>query len=207
MAFTIRAVRAADLPSLYYICLKTGDSGRDATTQYRDPYLLGHYYAAPYGAIEPESCLVLARERDDVAVGYLLGARDTLTFARRCEREWFPALRMHYPLPPVEDASADAGMIRAIHQGIDTGDPHLLPDYPAHLHIDLLPEAQGLGWGRRLIQRFAEALRAQGVPGVHLGVGARNANAIAFYERVGFTLLQSFESWYLYAMHLQPQRS
>lgn len=207
MSFHIRPVRAADLPALYYICLKTGDSGQDATPKYRDPYLLGHYFAAPYGAIEPESSFVLARERDDVAMGYVLGARDSVAFAQRCEREWFPALRMHYPLPAPDDPSPDAGMIRAIHAGVDTDDLHLAPDCPAHLHIDILPEAQGQGWGRKLITRFTENLRAHGVSGVHLGVGAKNHNAIAFYDRVGFTRLAAFDTWMLYAMRLQPKES
>jgi ribosomal protein S18 acetylase RimI-like enzyme len=203
MSYHIRPVRAADLPSLYYICLKTGDSGKDATARYRDPYLLGHYFAAPYGAIEPETCFVLAREGDDVPMGYVLGARDTVAFAQRCEREWFPALRMHYPLPAPDDHSPDAAMMRDIHAGIDTSDLHLIPDYPAHLHIDILPAAQGQGWGRRLIEQFIANLRAHGVPGVHLGVGAKNTNAIAFYGRVGFSRLAAFETWHLYAMRLK----
>ena len=37
-------------------------------------------------------------------------------------------------------------------------EPAMTPDaivatYPAHMHINLLPEAQGKGWGRRLIIR------------------------------------------------------
>jgi ribosomal protein S18 acetylase RimI-like enzyme len=202
MTFSIRPVRAADLPSLYYICLKTGDSGQDATTHYRDPYLLGNFFAAPYGAIEPESCFVLARTRDDVAIGYVLGTRDTVAFAQRCEREWFPALRAQYPMPAADDISSDADMIRAIYEGIDTSDLQVVPDCPAHLHIDLMPEAQKQGWGRKLIERFTGNLRAQDVPGVHLGVGANNTNAIAFYERVGFTCMAASGGGRLYAMRL-----
>jgi ribosomal protein S18 acetylase RimI-like enzyme len=47
-------------------------------------------------------------------------------------------------------------------------------------------------------------LRAQGVPGVHLGVGAKNTNAIAFYERIGFICITSSEGGHLYALRLQP---
>ena len=38
-------------------------------------------------------------------------------------------------------------------------------EYPAHLHIDLLPELQGQGWGRRLIDTLVAALRERGVRG------------------------------------------
>ena len=62
----------------------------------------------------------------------------------------------------------------------------MLAEYPAHLHIDLLPRLQGRGVGRRLVDTLLDALRRRGVPGVHLGVDAANTRAIGFYEHVGF---------------------
>jgi ribosomal protein S18 acetylase RimI-like enzyme len=62
-------------------------------------------------------------------------------------------------------------------------------EYPAHLHIDLLPEAQGKGWGRALIDALLAALRNRKVPGLHLGVGGANTGAIAFYKKLGFAVL------------------
>ncbi len=47
-------------------------------------------------------------------------------------------------------------------------------DYPAHLHIDLLPELQGQGFGRRLIDTLRGALAERGVAAVHLGMDAAN---------------------------------
>jgi hypothetical protein len=45
----LRGYRPGDQGHLYRICLQTGDHGTDATAQFRDPDLLGHVYAAPYG--------------------------------------------------------------------------------------------------------------------------------------------------------------
>ena len=59
--------------------------------------------------------------------------------------------------------------------------------YPAHLHIDLLPRAQGQGHGRRLMTAMFDRLTAAGASGVHLGVRRTNTRAIAFYEKLGFT--------------------
>ena len=191
MSFTIRPYHPSDLYSLYEICLKTGDSGADATDLYQDPQLLGHMYAAPYAIFEPELCFVLTYA--GVPVGYVLGTRESASFAERCEREWFPALRSRYPLPPAEDSSRDAGVIRAIHR------MHTLHSefaaYPAHLHIDLLPVGQGQGWGRRMMQTFLDRLTALGVPGVHLGVGIQNERAILFYERMGFQRVLEASTW------------
>jgi ribosomal protein S18 acetylase RimI-like enzyme len=64
-------------------------------------------------------------------------------------------------------------------------------DHPAHLHIDLLPETQGQGLGRRLIETLFAELTRRGVRGLHLGMDPNNAGAAAFYERLGMTLLPS----------------
>jgi ribosomal protein S18 acetylase RimI-like enzyme len=111
-------------------------------------------------------------------------------------------LRARYPLPPVEDASLDAGMIREIHHTFQVHPD--LAAYQAHLHIDLLPEAQGQGLGRRMIEALLGRMRAAGVPSIHLGVGARNANAIAFYEHVGFHQIKAYPGWIAYGMNLKP---
>lgn len=39
--------------------------------------------------------------------------------------------------------------------------------YPAHLHVDLLPRAQGHGVGQRLMAALFARLAAFGAPGVH----------------------------------------
>src|SRR5258706_13095644 len=87
----IRPYRPADLEALYDICLKTGDSGQDASPLYRDAKLVGHLYAAPYGVLEPTSAFVV---EDQAGVGgYIVGAADTAAFAARAEAEWWPKLR------------------------------------------------------------------------------------------------------------------
>ncbi|MBO1438244.1 GNAT family N-acetyltransferase [Meiothermus sp. CFH 77666] len=198
MAFTIRPYAPADLPHLYRVCLLTGDSGADASGLYRDPDLLGHIYAAPYAVHEPDLTFVLTDEKG--VCGYVLGCRDSNAFAAWMEAEWLPPLRYKYPLPPEGDVSKDAAMIRLIHKGYIPSS--LNPEYPAHLHIDLLPRAQGQGQGRKLMEVFLNRLRGLGVPGVHLGVGQRNAGAVAFYERMGFVRLQTFPWGYEYGLKL-----
>src|SRR5574340_681101 len=147
MSLTIRPYKKSDLSRLYEICLKTGNSGKDATGLYKDPLLLGQFYAVPYAAIHPELTFILADT--DVPIGYILGTNDSQFFHYETEKKWFPPLRDKYPLPEEDDDSADAKIIRLIHKGY-VPRPELL-SYPAHLHIDLLPEGQGQGMGRKLI--------------------------------------------------------
>ena len=58
--------------------------------------------------------------------------------------------------------------------------------YPSHLHIDLLPRAQGCGWGVRMMRHLLGALRDAGSPGVFLQMQASNARARRFYAKLGF---------------------
>jgi len=63
--------------------------------------------------------------------------------------------------------------------------PELLEEYPAHLHIDLLPEYERKGFGRRLMDMFCGRLRRDGAKGIHLVMATENLNGM-FYERLGF---------------------
>lgn len=176
------------LPDVYRICLRTGDSGKDASGLYLDPHLLGHFYAAPYPVFEPELCFMLCDTEG--ACGYMLATADSKAFERWMETEWLPPLKAKYPLPDQTDESRDARMIRIIHRGYKA--PVHSQRYPAHLHIDILPRAQGQGWGRRLLNTLLAHLRDRDIPGVHLSVGGRNRSGIAFYEHVGFKLLEEW---------------
>jgi ribosomal protein S18 acetylase RimI-like enzyme len=75
-------------------------------------------------------------------------------------------------------------------------------DYPAHLHIDILPDYQSKGIGSKLIKAFCDQLKENNVRGVMLIVGSENDGARRFYERNGFELLQDIESGAAYGKTL-----
>lgn len=179
---TVRRFQPGDAASLYDICLRTGASGQDASSRYADPELLGHVYVGPYLKLAPEFAFVV-EDRD--VTGYVVGAPDTHAFESSCEQHWWPPLRDRYPPPAPADRSPDADMVRLVHEPPHAAEP-VLDAYPAHLHIDLLPRSQGQGYGRRLLDVLFAAFARAAVPGVHLGVGAGNHRAIAFYRRMGF---------------------
>ena len=197
--FPIRTFRGEDLDPLYAICLRTADNGMDASDLYRDPALPGHVFAAPYALLEPDLCFVLTTD-GDAPCGYVVGTRNTAQFEARCEAEWFPALRGRYPMPAPDDQSHDARMMRLIHAGHCT-DPDLA-DWPAHLHIDLLPAAQGQGHGARLLEVFVGRLRELQVPALHLLTGPGNPRAMRFYERSGFAPIKTSGRTIAYGMRL-----
>jgi ribosomal protein S18 acetylase RimI-like enzyme len=185
----IRGYRPGDLRDLYRICLQTGDHGTDATAQFRDPDLLGHVYAAPYGMLEPSLAFV-AEDQAGVG-GYCLGALDSRAFEQHAEAEWWPPLRRRYAEPDAarrEQWTRDEQVAYLIHHPWPSDD-ELLAGFPSHLHIDLLPRIQGGGNGRRLMDLQLAALRERGSRGVHLNVNAANLRALGFYHHLGFTEL------------------
>jgi len=178
---TIRPYRPADLDAVYDICVRTADAGGDGRGQFSDDRLVGDVFAANYVTLEPEHAHVIDDGAGN-AVGYVLGTADTARFVQRCRDEWLPVVGSRY------DGSdpRDQGLLTLLRQ------PELLlvpglAGYPAHLHIDLLPEFQGLGLGRALMSAFLGGLHAAGVTRVHLGVSPVNTGAQAFYDRLGFT--------------------
>ena len=187
MAFFIRPYRARDLNAVYDICLKTGDSGEDATALYSDPKILGHLYAGPYVTLEPALAFMLTDGEE--VVGYILGALDTRRFHQRYRLEWLPPLQAELPDPAGDegDWTATERLYHRLHHP-DLPAP-VDSRYPSHLHIDLLPRAQGQGWGRKLMGTLLSELRRRGSVGVHLGVGKKNEGAVQFYKRTGFSVL------------------
>jgi GNAT superfamily N-acetyltransferase len=61
----------------------------------------------------------------------------------------------------------------------------LTPAYPAHLHINLAPEARSKGIGARLIEAFATHARSGGALGMHVVTSAASRN-VGFYAACGF---------------------
>lgn len=178
---------AREVTALYDVCLRTGADGKDASPFVQDPLLLGEVYLGAYLALEPELAFVVTAP-DDAPLGYVVGASDTVAFEDELEKNWWPALREQYPLGTFPEGSRDERLVQMMHSP-SRMDRELITGFPAHLHVDLLPDGQGGGNGRHLMETLFDALRARGVEGVHLGVSRENERAIGFYRHLGFTPL------------------
>jgi ribosomal protein S18 acetylase RimI-like enzyme len=178
----IRAYRPEDRDDVFDICVRTGDSGGDASGLYSDETLLPDIFADPYLTFQPDLAFVV--DTGERAAGYIISVADSVAFAEWYRQEWAPGFVQRHPvLATTSDAERDL-----IGYGTNPGGI-LIPEvaeYPAHLHIDLLPELQGQGFGRGLIRTLLAALAERGVPGVFLSMSASNTSARAFYARLGF---------------------
>jgi ribosomal protein S18 acetylase RimI-like enzyme len=184
----VRPYRPTDRDQLYEICVRTALAGGDARGMYSSDRLMGDLFAVPYATLEPEHAYVLDNGTGH-AVGYIVGTADTRRFVDRYRREWIPSTAERCPVPAEPPMTLDDVMLSFHH----APERMLIPEvgeYPAHLHIDLLPQWQGRGWGRQLIARFLQSLSEAGVPAVHLGMLTANTSARAFYDRLGFLELR-----------------
>ncbi len=180
--FSIRSYKSADTSAVYEICLKTGNSGQDATRLFSDPLVLGHIYVGPYMEFEPQSVFIL--EDDQGPCGYIMGVLDSQTYYQWMHSEWLPKIRVDYKKPTGNPDTWDETE-KITNLLFHPVSQRLLPDFPSHLHIDLLSRAQGKGQGKLMMDRFIDYLRYNKIPGVHLELSSNNDRAFNFYRKYG----------------------
>ncbi len=134
-----------------------------------------HIFCDYYIENEPENCFVLSN--DGKAVGYVICAENFSEFYEIYKNKYMPQImRM------------DKGMVNWAKEAYHLQEK-FQRKYPAHLHIDILPEFQRSGWGGKLINTLCQRLKAKGIKGVMLTTGTANETANNFYKKHGFTHL------------------
>ena len=167
----IRPYEEKDRENVRFVCLNSeGPCDMNATGQ----FFILTTYCDYYIECEPENCFVAADENDR-AVGYIICTEDYDTFRPRFLEEYLPRLDKlgpHYRI-----SAKNSTRLQEKHKA----------EYPAHMHIDLLPEYQRMGIGSQLVDTLAAHLKAKKIPGVMLTVGSSNQVGQNFYRKYGFT--------------------
>ena len=187
----VRRFKEEDRSGLYHVCLATGDSGASALHLYNEKDMLGEIYVGPYLSFQPDLALTLMQ---DGVSGYALAALDTRSFEYTLSKQWWPLIQEKYSNRSPENFNEREKNLFGYIQNPPLRPQEVVKDYPSHLHIDLLEQAQGRGIGKAMMHLLIEMLREKGSPGVHLGMGATNARAFTFYTKLGFTLLDKNEN-------------
>ena len=172
------------------------------------PYLWTHQFTH----LSPDTCFVLD-DGQGRAVGYCIGCADTDTFVASYDSYVTNVLDKASDISLPAGTSMDKkvpwfidgqwhepGLAQSAYSGywlLQAGNEDLEKEgYRATLHIDLLDEWQGKGWGRKLIDAFvvsakaelAKAKPAKENKGIWLGVAGDNGKVVPFYQRMGFRL-------------------
>jgi ribosomal protein S18 acetylase RimI-like enzyme len=180
-----RPFEPRDLAALHAISLATGHAGGDASHLYEDGHLVGHIYSAPYALLQADLAFVV--EDDDGVGGFVVGTIDTVLWENRLEQVWWPSLRRRYAYPSSapEAWTTDERRHAMIHHP-EHAPADVVRDYPAHVHLNLLPRLQHRGVGVRLLAVWLELASARDAKGIHVGVNHANAAALIFWKRQGF---------------------
>jgi len=180
----IRPYAPADRPRVRDIAYRTGFLGDSAACFWRDVESFANVWTGYYTDHEPESAFVA--ERGGTVVGFLLGCADS---AKAPAPKDALVREITRRLLIVRPGTARF-LWRSIAdgwRGIEAPAGTLIdPRWPAHLHVDLLPEARRGGVGAALMRAWLGQLRTLGTPGCHLVTLHENRRAVAFFERMGF---------------------
>ncbi|KXX73080.1 putative acetyltransferase OgpAT, partial [Madurella mycetomatis] len=180
------------------------------------PYL----WTLPFTHLCARNCFVLDDGAGN-AVGYVIGAPDVFALAAEYPRYVGEVLgsetgRADVPVPTqlsrreewrTTSSGADGEVNGAclaqlaykvewlVLEGVE-GKKELVEGWRAMMHIDLLEEWQGQGWGRKMIERFVEGVKGSGCEygkGIQIGVSGENTKVLGFYEKCGFRVYHGGE--------------
>jgi GNAT superfamily N-acetyltransferase len=180
---TIRTFREADRVELHALFARVGEGSPTES-------LWGHLeseaamYLDPYLELLPDS--VFLAEADGALVGYLTGCPDTAAFPSETTR-MTDAIRRYRLMvkrgPAAFFARSIADLVLAKIRRQPLSGDFTDPRWPAHLHINVAPEARGTGAAHGLMRAWLDQL---GSTGCHLQTLRENVRATTFFERMGF---------------------
>lgn len=184
---TIRPYEEKDEKAVESICIKTAPPSFVDTPKHIEKNLL--LYCRYYTRMKKHS--FVAVNENDEAVGYIFCEPDYNTYKKEYGRvELKQLLRLG-----ISAALQGRGGVLAV--------GHYAGNYPAHLHIDILPEYQRMGVGHMLVDALCKHLTAEGVKGVHLCCGAKNEMGVSFYRKYGFREIDSNPGAIVFALDLK----
>lgn len=171
----IRPAEDKDLKDIEYICRMT--AGPQARLREDVGRKISLTYSTYYARAEQSTSFVL--DDDGKAVGYILCAPDYSKYVKEYRKN---EVKQLWKIDKPQSITA---------YFLPLGYLPFKKKYPAHLHIDILNEYQGKGYGSQLMDTLLDKLRSMNIPGVMLIVDKSNTGAQRFYERAGFKKITS----------------
>ncbi len=171
----IRAFEEKDREKVREICIKTAPENAVKTEKGRR-YIL-KMYCDYYIDCCSEYCFVAADE-NDTAVGYILCAPSYEEY----KRDFKKYIKEIFLFSFIKGAAA-------FFESKISG--RFMPDFPAHMHIDILDGYQRMGIGTQLVDTLRKKLKSEKIGGVMLVVGADNKKGRSFYKKYGFKQIRN----------------
>jgi len=178
------------------ICHATGFMGYtlEGTDRFNDRKLFAYLFCWYYLCYEPQHCFIaIDTGKGSRVAGYIIGTTDTAGMLARLPLRLYPRILTRLICVTMwRYHESYSELLYWLRNGATESDPP--PEgYPAHLHINILHEYQGLGIGSRLMQSFETMCANQGIEGIYLETSSHNNLAIPFYLKHGYQVLDDKE--------------
>ena len=182
---TIRPYKEKDKEDVRFTCLNSEGPSQDGE---RINNFVLNTYCDYYLEKEPYNCFV-AVDDNDKAIGYVICTENYDRYYKCFLKEYVPRLKFDIIL-----------RFRARYSSIPQRKHK--DEYPAHLHIDVLPEYQRQGVGHMLVDALCAHLKTKGVKGVMLTTGKDNVKGRGFYKKYGFDEIEIYKDDAVYGLKL-----
>ena len=180
----VRRYRSEDREGVRQVCVETAFLGSSILPQYRDAASFADMFTAYYTDHEPESAWVVVD--DGRVVGYLLGCLDS----HACpDPEWVAfkhIVRRWLWLRPGTANFCFRSLFDVVHDLGPTRPPVDYARWPAHAHLDLLPEARKGAIALRLFRLWLDRARERGAAGIWGVSFLENEPATLLHRAMGF---------------------
>ena len=166
----IRKYKESDKERLRYICRQTAGADFQKSDKRLNAAVI--IYNDYFTENEADNIFVLADE-SDTPVGYILCSTDYEKYKR---------LNLDIYIKKATKCTlfGTVCVLGSLYA------QHIIKDRPAHLHIDILPDYQHQGWGRKLIDTLCQHLKAQNISYLSVNTISRKSPAYPFYISCGF---------------------
>lgn len=172
----VRPYDEKDKNDFRHICLETASPTSKTEKQKK---LLLTLYCDYYTEQEPQNCFALTDENDR-AVGYILCSENYERYKDTFNKLYMPKLKK-------------SGLLNFFHGKLDMLSHSMYKkEFPAHLHIDILPEYQRMGGGTALMTALKNHLKEKNIHSLLLAVDAKNIKGVSFYKKYGFSVYKNF---------------
>ncbi len=182
----IRPYEEKDKEGVRFVCL---NSDGPCKMKKRRQHFILTTYCDYFIEQEGGNCFVATDENDRV-VGYVLCAENYDNYKKVFKEEYIPRFKKY------EFIFRKTALISTLIQS------EYKNEYPAHMHIDILPEYQRMGLGHKLMDALCARLKEKGIKGVCLTMWAGNQKGGNFYKKYGFTLLETRAKTAVYALKI-----
>ena len=170
-----------------YVCL---NSNGPCTMNDSQQHLILTTYCDYFIEKEGRNCFI-AVDENDRAIGYVLCAENYDSYKKVFRKEYITRFRKTdiFSIITAELSS----FLQSVYK----------KKYPAHMHIDILPEYQRMGLGHKLMDALCENLKSKNIKGLCLTMYSGNKKGGSFYRKYGFTLLKKIAGVDVFALKIK----